>query len=180
MSRFIIILLIISILFSLLVIGGFLLPATYEAQSSITINAKHNIIHPYLNDFQQWEKWSAWSKQYDPAMQYRYPKGTKGEGAVQQWKGDKLGSGEIKLTESVSIEGIKYQLKMEQARLDIKGSIRYEFDPSKPDATKVVWTGKGQVAKNNPVFRYFAQFLDDMLKKDFDKSLQNLKAMIEK
>ncbi|MEZ4887120.1 MAG: SRPBCC family protein [Chitinophagales bacterium] len=176
MSRTVKFLIALSIAFSLFLVSGFLLPNHYEVQRDIIIDASFENIYPYLSDLKKWEDWTAWSKKEDPSLQMRYEGSETGQGAKQIWKGDKMGDGELMLTESNIGDGVYYVMKMNEGNIEMKGSI--VFRAAEPTQTKVLWTVSGQLG-NNPIFRYFGLLMDNMIASDLEQGLTNLKTMVE-
>ncbi|MBY0245550.1 MAG: hypothetical protein K2Q03_08875 [Sphingobacteriaceae bacterium] len=53
---------IIAFFAAILFIGGAYLPKTYRLKRSIVINAKDSVIFKNISNFNEFIKWSAWSK----------------------------------------------------------------------------------------------------------------------
>ncbi len=167
----------ISIVFSLIFIVGFFLPNNFKAEQSLLINKAHGQIYPYLNELREWEKWSFISKKDDPTLHITYSQPSSGEGANQRWKGDHLEDGILKIKESYPLEGIRYEMRIQNGEIKINGNIR--FVPQTETATRVDWICEGKLG-DNPLFRYFGLLFDDMLEADMAKSLNKLKRVAEK
>ncbi len=176
MSRTIKFLVFLSILFSLVLAGGFLLPGHYEVEEEIMVDAPFQDIYPFLSDLKNWQDWTVWSSKEDPSMEVRFEGSESGQGAKQIWKGDKMGEGELILTESNPGDGVYYVMKMNEGNVEMKGSI--VFRPTSPQRTKVLWNVKGELG-NNPLFRYFGILMKNMISNDLEKGLANLKEVAE-
>jgi len=177
MSRTIKFLVLLSILFSLFLVGGFLLPDHYEVEEEIMVDAPFQDIYPFLSDLKKWQDWTVWSKKEDPSLVVRYEGSEIGQGAKQIWKGDKMGDGELMLTESNLGDGVYYVMKMNDGNVKMKGSI--VFRPISPERTKVLWNVSGELG-SNPLFRYFGILMKNMISNDLQKGLVNLKEIAEK
>ncbi|MGB0932002.1 MAG: SRPBCC family protein [Chitinophagales bacterium] len=177
MSRTVKFLIVVSIVFSLFLASGFLLPDHYEVKRDIAIKSNSEGIYPYLSDLKKWQDWTAWSKKEDPSLEIHYEGSETGQGAKQIWNGKKMGDGELTLTESNPGDGVYYVMKMSEGNVQMKGSI--VFRPIDPTNTKVVWTVSGELG-NNPIFRYFGFLMENMLANDLETGLKSLKGMVEK
>ncbi len=177
MSRTVKFLIVVSIAFSLFLVGGFLLPSHYQAEKELVMEAAFEDIYPYLTDLKKWNDWTAWSKKEDPSLEIRYEGNETGAGSKQIWKGNKMGDGELMLTESNPGDGVYYVMKMNEGNVEMKGSI--VFRPVNPTRTKVLWNMGGELG-NNPIFRYFGLLMENMVEKDLELGLKNLKEIVEK
>ena len=177
MSRTTKFLVIFSIVFSLFLVGGFLLPSKYQVEKDVVIDAHFEAIYPYLADLRKWQEWSAWTKKADPSLQIQYEGNETGEGSSQKWQGEKMGEGELMLTEANVGDGVYYVMKMNEGNIEMRGSI--VFRPVSPTITKVIWNVSGELG-DNPVFRYFGLLMDNMIANDLEQGLKNLKAIVEK
>lgn len=166
----------ISILFFLFTISGFLLPAEYSVSRSIQIAAPTTQIYPHLNNLKSWPEWTVWNTRADSTLVFQYGLQTEGEGATQQWKGEKMGDGSLKIVKSYPKEGIEYELSMNEGQMRSIGKVQMQIIDS--TQTKVTWLMEGSWG-NNPVRRYFGLLLEKWLAPDFEKNLSNLKQRAE-
>lgn len=167
----------ISALFLLLLVGAYFLPSDFKVARSATINANHSYLYPYVNDLKKWNDWTAWNTQKDPTLKVSFGAITEGKGATQVWNGKEMGNGKLSITESYPLEGIKYELLMNN-KFQLNGQIRFTPDLER-NSTSVEWVTSGTMG-NNPVFRYFRRFLDTWIGKDMEEGLQKLKLLAEK
>ena len=166
----------ISICFSLLLLGGFLLPKNYEVIRSIDIDRSHQAVYPYINDLQQWSKWTTLNQQHDPSLQLKYSSKSQGEGAWQSWKSKQLGNGQLTIKESYPLEGVKYVMHIDND-FHIDGQLK--ITPNlESESTKITWIYRGNLG-NNPVLRYIGLNIDNALGKDLETGLQQLKSLVE-
>ncbi|OWY23591.1 hypothetical protein C7N43_03595 [Sphingobacteriales bacterium UPWRP_1] len=166
----------ISTVFLLLLIGAYFLPSEFSVARSQTINAGHNTLYAWVNNLKKWNEWTAWNNQKDPTLQIAFGAITEGKGATQVWNGKEMGNGKITITESYPLEGIKYELLMNN-QFQLNGQIRFTPD-LEANRTQVEWITSGSMG-NNPVFRYFRPFLDKWIGKDLEEGLQKLKLLAE-
>lgn len=166
----------ISVVFLLLLIGAYFLPSEFTIVRSASINANHGTLYNYVSDLKKWNEWTAWNTQKDSTLQVTFGTITQGKGATQVWKGKDMGNGKITITESFPLEGIKYELLMDN-QFQLNGQIRFTPD-LESNRTLVEWITSGNMG-NNPVFRYFRPFLDKWIGNDLDEGLQKLKTLAE-
>ena len=175
-NKGLVILITISVVFSLFFIIGFLLPGTFTSEQKVSMDTHFSHIYPLLEDLETWENWSAWNKSKDSTLHIFYPGKTKGEGAIQQWNGEIAGKGKLTLTECVPEEGIRYKLNFDD-RLDMNGRIYYADTTA--NRTDLMWTMTGDLGMN-PIFRYFGLLMDGMIAPDLKEGLDKLKIKVEK
>ena len=152
------------------------MPDHYEVQRDIVVDTSFEAIYPYLSDLKKWDSWTAWSKKEDPSLQVRYEGSETGQGAKQIWTGEKMGDGELMITESNPGDGVYYVMSMNEGNVKMKGKI--VFRPQDPTHTKVLWEVSGELG-SNPIFRYFGLLMENMLANDLEKGLENLKDLVE-
>lgn len=166
----------ISIIFSLFMVSGFLLPASYQISRSVQINAPHSLIYEQINDLKKWPEWTVWNTQTDPSLVLQYGSISVGEGASWQWNAEQMGNGTLKIVKSYPLEGVQYKLSMNEGRMEIDGNIKIEIIDS--TQTKVIWLMHGALG-NNPVRRYLGLMMNKWLAPDLEQNLEKLKNKIE-
>ena len=161
------------IIIALFIVIGIFLPKDYTVSRSVVIDASSQQIHPYINNLNNWPKWSPWVEN-DPTLKVTVGDIASGVGASQSWVG-KDGDGSLVITESNPQKGIDYDLEFNQGQFKCKSDFKYV--PDGPD-TQVVWEMKGKV--DTPVLGgYFAAKMDKWVGAEFEKGLQNLKKAVE-
>lgn len=163
---------------AVLVIGlagiGMLLPSEFRVERSIMIQAPASDIYPHIADLREWRKWGVWF-QRDPNMQVEYS-GEVGEvGMKSAWQSQQEGSGEMQLLHVVPDQNLRYSLYFPEFDMGSTGEFMLK---DKGGTTQVVWADYGDVG-NNPMNRYFALFMDDLIGPDFEGGLKNLKGLVE-
>ena len=152
-------------------------PDSMHVQRSATIKAPPNRIFPLINDFHSWSAWSPYEK-LDPAMKTIFSGPANGKGAVYEWEGNsQVGQGRMEITDT-----------SDPSRVTIKLDFIKPFEGHdvavfalvpQGDSTTVTWTMDGRspyVAKLMGVFVN----MDNMIGKDFETGLANLKTIAEK
>ena len=157
----------------LLVAVGFLLPSTYSAQRSVTINAPVEKVFPLVANHKEWKRWSVWN-QRDPNMEMTYAGPEMAAGSKWSWKSKSEGNGGMEFSAVEPYKRVGYILTMEDMT-PATGDLKFTPDGT---GTKVTWDINGN-AGMNPVFRWFGVFMDKMIGPDFEAGLKNLKKLAE-
>lgn len=156
-----------------LLAAGFLLPANYSAQRSITINAPTEKVFPLVANHKEWKRWSIWN-QRDPNMAMTYSGPEMAAGSKWTWKSKSEGNGGMEFSAVETNKRVGYILTMEDMT-PATGDLKFTPDGT---GTKVSWDINGN-AGMNPVFRWFGLFMDRMIGPDFEAGLKNLKKLAE-
>lgn len=166
----------ICVLLLLLVGGSFLLPQQQHVERSISLSAPAAAVYPYLSNPKKFSEWSPWSK-IDPNMKVEYSGPASGKGAQMKWvsKLPTVGEGSWTIVKAAENESVNVDMDFGQ-----QGVAKSSFT-LKPqgDKTQVTW-GFDTDAGMNPVLRWVGLFMDKMIGAEYEKGLQDLKAVIEK
>jgi Polyketide cyclase / dehydrase and lipid transport len=163
------------------IIAGVLLfaasrPDTFDVKRSVTIQAPPEKIHPLINDLQAWRSWSPYEAK-DPAMKRSFGTITAGKGATYAWDGNKdVGQGEMEIS-ATSPNLVTMQLHFIKP-FEGRNQADFKLTPQ-GDSTEVVWDMHGPAPFMNKLAGVFMN-LDQMIGKDFEIGLANLKALAEK
>lgn len=152
-------------------------PGEFVVTRTAVINAPPEKLEAMVSDFHQWGAWSPWEK-IDPGMKRTYGGPISGVGATYAWVGnDKVGSGGMEITKVTPAREVIFDLHfIKPFKADNVG--RFQFEPQGA-GTKVTWSMSGK----NP---YVAKLMglvfnmDEMIGKDFETGLANMKAAAEK
>ena len=152
-------------------------PDTLRVQRAITVSAPAEKIFPLINDFHQWRTWSPYEHK-DPAMKRGYSGAESGKGAVYAWDGNNnVGSGRMEILETSAPSKIRIKLDFFKP---FEGHNTAEFTMlPQGDATDVTWLMQGPAVFMSRVMQVFIN-LDNMIGKDFEVGLANLKRLTEK
>jgi hypothetical protein len=151
-------------------------PDSFRVQRVVLINAPNDKVFPLINDMKAWTAWSPYEKK-DPAMKRTYGAVTAGKGATYAWDGDKnVGQGSMEIVES---SPRKIVLKLDFLKpFEAHNMGEFVLEP-KGDSTSVTWAIYGPSPYMSKVVGTFMNF-DDMIGRDFEKGLADLKAAAEK
>jgi hypothetical protein len=151
-------------------------PDSFRVQRVVLINAPPDKVFPLINDIKAWTVWSPYEKK-DPAMKRTYGAVTAGKGATYAWEGDKnVGQGSIEMIESGPR---KIVIKLDFLKpFEAHNMGEFLLEP-KGDSTSVTWATYGPSPYMSKVIGTFIN-IDDMIGRDFEKGLADLKAAAEK
>lgn len=151
-------------------------PSEFKVTQTANISASPSVVFAQVNDFHHWAAWSPWER-LDPQMQRSYEGAPAGTGAVYGWVGNKdVGEGRMTIIDSRPSELIKINLEFIKP-FAATSLTEFAFLPVN-DQTQVTWTMTG---KNNFIAKAMCMFMDmdEMVGKDFEKGLAQLKAVSE-
>lgn len=152
-------------------------PDTFRVERTARIDAPAEKIFPLIDDFHRWGAWSPYEK-LDPEMQRSFGGSASGKGATYAWESKgKAGAGRMEITESTPSSKITIDLDFTRP---MEGHNVAEFTlRPQGNATQVTWSMHGPspyVAKLMGIFFN----MDQMIGKDFETGLANLKTATEK
>ena len=156
-------------------------PDTFRVQRATTVKAPPEKIFPLINDFHRWGSWSPYETK-DPAMKRSYGGAESGRGAVYAWEGNKnVGSGRMEILDAQAPSKIVIKLDF---FTPFEGHNTAEFTMlPQGDATnvttEVTWLMHGPAPFMSRLMQVFIN-LDNMVGKDFEAGLVNLKRLAEK
>jgi uncharacterized protein YndB with AHSA1/START domain len=152
-------------------------PDTFRVQRTATIKAPPDKIFPLINEFRNWSEWSPYEKK-DPAMKRDMGSTTSGKGATYAWNGDKnVGEGRMEIVEVAPPS--KVVIKLDFMR-PFKAHNTAEFTLApKGETTDVTWAIHGPNLFVGKVMGLFIN-MDNMIGKDFEAGLANLKSLAER
>lgn len=151
-------------------------PDSFRVQRVVLINAPADEVFPLINDFKAWPAWSPYEKK-DPAMKRSLGAVTAGKGATYAWEGDKnVGQGSMEMLESGPR---KILIRLDFLKpFEAHNMAEFLLEP-KVDSTSVTWAIYGPSPYMSKVMGTFMN-IDDMIGRDFEKGLADLKAAAEK
>jgi uncharacterized protein YndB with AHSA1/START domain len=156
-------------------------PGTFSVRRAATVKAPPEKIFPLINDFHQWGTWSPYETK-DPAMKRSYSGAASGKGAVYAWDGNNnVGSGRMEILDA-SVPA-KIVIKLDFFK-PFEGHNTAEFTMlPQGDATNVTtnvtWLMHGPAPFMSKLMQVFMN-MDNMIGKDFEIGLANLKRLTEK
>ena len=152
-------------------------PDTFSVQRATNVRAPPEKIFPLINDFHRWGSWSPYEHK-DPAMKRTYSGAASGKGAVYAWDGNKnVGSGRMEILDASAPSKIRIKLDF---FTPFEGHNTAEFTMlPQGDATSLTWLMHGPAPFMSKLMQVFMN-IDNMVGKDFEVGLANLKRLTEK
>ena len=171
-----IILIVVAVLLGSLLVFAATKPDSFRVQRETRIQAPPEKIFALIDDFHSWGSWSPYEK-LDPTMKKTLGGPAKGKGSVYEWEGNgKVGKGRMEITDVSPPAKVTIQLDFVKP---FEGHNVAEFTlAGEGGATKVTWAMQGRspyIAKLMSVFFD----MDQMIGKDFESGLANLKRIVE-
>ncbi|MEO6731099.1 MAG: SRPBCC family protein [Ferruginibacter sp.] len=148
----------------------------YSVERTITINKPKQAVFDYVKHLKNQDNYSKWVRM-DPTMKKDF-RGTDGTvGFVYAWDGNKeAGKGEQEIKEIKEGERMDVEVRFEKPFEGI-ATAPIITEAVSQDQTKVTWGMKG---KSNYPMNFMNLFMDGMLGKDIETSLDTLKQILEK
>ena len=151
-------------------------PDTFHISRAVSIKAAPETIFAHINDFRSWGAWSPWEK-LDPALQRTYSGAAIGAGATYEWKGNSdVGAGRMEILESSPSSKLNIKLAFTEP-FEAHNTAEFTLTPE-GDATKITWAMHGPNQFLGKVMSIFVD-MDNMIGKDFETGLTNLKTIAE-
>lgn len=152
-------------------------PDTFAVSRSAVIAAPPETLFAIITDFRRWPEWSPW-QHHDPNMKQTLSGSPSGVGAVSEWSGNsKVGAGRTEITDVTSPTHVAMRLDMLRP---MKASNRVDYTLERSGGgTLVTWTISGRQPLPAKIFATFVD-CDDMVGRDFERGLANLKALAER
>ncbi|MEM7797301.1 MAG: SRPBCC family protein [Cyanobacteria bacterium P01_C01_bin.118] len=160
-------------------VAGFVLPSQIHVERSLLISAPPTKIFPLVSDFNQWDAWSPWAKM-DPDAEMII-KGT-GVGQMMEWNSEdpQVGHGSQEVIAIETPDYISTHLDFgDQGMADAMIQLT-----SQGKGTLVSWSLDSDVRAGvpplmQPISTYFGFLMDKMVGQEYEKGLNNLKALVE-
>ena len=165
------------VLVSVVVAGGFFLPATYAVERTATIDASPDEIAPYLQDLKKWQDWTIWNSNENPQLTTTYAGPDMGTGAEMKWTEGTSGTGSLTIAKLGTNGGIEYDLSMNYGMMGetlAKGLIELQPEGA---ATEVRW--KDEFTSDSIVGRWMGLFSDAAVGGMLETNLGKLKSKAE-
>jgi len=152
-------------------------PNTFSVRRATTVKAPPDKIFGLINDFHQWGTWSPYENK-DPAMKRTYTGAERGKGAVYAWDGNKnVGSGRMEILDASEPSKIVIRLDF-FTPFEAHNTAEFTMLPQ-GDATNVTWLMHGPAPFMSKMMQVFIN-MDNMIGKDFETGLANLKRLTER
>ena len=157
---------------ALVLIIALFIPKKYTVERAVVIQAPQPLVMDQLRYLKNANAWSPFTEK-DPDIQITYA-GTDGQvGASSHWESKKAGVGTQTIT---SLSNDRMETRLDFKKPMESTSVGYFQTQDEAGGVKVTWGMKGE----NPYpLNFMCLFMDNMLGKEFDKGLNNLKVRAE-
>lgn len=172
------ILYVVAALLAMVLLLGIIAPSGYEVTRTLQINREQEIVYHYLRFLQNQRHYSVWAKM-DPKQEV-YFSGIDGEvGFILGWKSqiDSVGSGEQEIKFLQPYNQIKTEVRFKEP-FESVGNSEMNLTAIDSATTEVNWKFYGTSSFPMNAMLLFID-MDDMLGKDIEKGLNNLKHILE-
>jgi effector-binding domain-containing protein/ribosome-associated toxin RatA of RatAB toxin-antitoxin module len=149
-------------------------PNSFEVTRSRTINAPAAVIFNTINDFKNWESWSAW-KEKNPDTKITYSKQTSGVGGSYSWEDDD-GIGSMTTIATSPFDSIHQQMQFGEFPVS---NVNWRFKPTDDGQTQVTWKISGE--KIPFMLKFYSAIsggFDKMMGPDFERGLEKLDSIV--
>jgi len=152
-------------------------PGSFSVRRATSVKAPAERIFPLISDFHQWGGWSPYENK-DPAMKRSYSGASSGRGAIYAWDGNRnVGSGRMEILDASAPSKIVIKLDF---FTPFEGHNTAEFTMlPQDDGTGVTWSMHGPAPFMSRLMQVFIN-LDNMIGRDFEIGLANLKKLAER
>jgi uncharacterized protein YndB with AHSA1/START domain len=153
-------------------------PDSFSIQRTASIKAPPERIYPLIADFHSWSAWSPYEKM-DTTMKKTYTGAPSGPGAVYEWEGNSnVGKGRMEIAEATPSSKVGIKLDFLKP-FEAHNRADFTLEPKPDSTTTVTWSMRGPNLYIGKVMSIFVN-TDQMLGKDFETGLSNLKAIAER
>ena len=151
---------------------------SYEVRKTIEIDAPRQRVHEVLVDYSQWPVWSPWlCAERDCKLTLHGSAGQPGHG--QDWQGDVIGSGQMRLLSTGEASATEQRLAMDLKFLKpfkSQADITFNLQAVDETRTRVEWVMDSSL----PFFLFFmTSGIKAMIASDYQRGLLQLKDYIE-
>lgn len=150
----------------------------YAVERSVTINKPESEVFDYIKHIKNQDQYSVWN-QRDPQMKKTYT-GTDGTvGFISAWEGNKdVGKGEQEITNITEGDRVDMKLRFKEP-FEAEDDAYMATQGMGANQTNVKWGFKGKMAYPMNLMLLFMD-MENMLGKDLQDGLNNLKTVMEK
>lgn len=165
-------------LIGIVLIAGLVMTKDYAVEREVTINQPKDSVFNYVKMMKNQDNFSVWNMK-DPNSKRNFT-GNDGEvGFIYSWNGnDDVGEGEQEIKKITPGERIDMELRFKRP-MESTDYAYFTTESLSPAQTKVKWGFNGKMPYPMNVMMLFMN-MDEMLGKDLQAGLDNLKANLEK
>lgn len=151
-------------------------PDHFQVTRNAVIKAPAPKIFALIDDLRSFNNWSPFEKK-DPSAKGQYSGAASGVGAAYSWQGRKVGAGRMEITASQAPHKLTMRLDFTKP-FKAQNTAEFTLLPHGDALTVVSWTLRGPSPYLAKVMGVVID-MDNMIGKDFEVGLANLKALTE-
>lgn len=155
-------------------IAGVFIPKSYSVSRSLVVNAPDSLVYTNIVNFDNFLKWNPWSRM-EPTARVQISGMPGVPGHLYKWKGEDLGTGFMKVRAVSPYTNADFQLTFQEP-FQSEANNRFTLEKV-ATGTKVTWTMEDH--SDATADKWMFLMMDNMLGKDFESGLQNLKELSE-
>ncbi|HVI45932.1 MAG TPA: GyrI-like domain-containing protein [Chitinophaga sp.] len=164
---------IIGILLLIFIVLVFAAPTRIHVERSVEVNAPASMVWEDIVKFNRFNEWSTWRKM-DSTARYTITGDDGTIGAIDSWKGEKIGEGRLQHLELDPYKSIKQKLTF-ISPFRSESDVFFSLNEA-AGKTKVIWGFDAHYGRPQNIMTLF---MKGSLEKDFEQGLNNLKSMAE-
>lgn len=147
----------------------------YKVEREITINKPQTEVFDYVSHLKNMDEYSVWMK--DPNMKTKFTGNDGYKGFIYGWDGnDDVGEGELEITNIETNERLDMDIRFIRP-FESEAKVYITTENSGNNSTNVHWVMQG--TSSYPM-NFMNLMMDNMIGKDLDANLQNIKSNLEK
>lgn len=156
----------------ILVLGvGLALPAAWDVDRTIRIDAPADSIYRWLDDPIAWQAWTVWG-----GVELMASGPERGAGATLRWDDPYLGDGVFTVVATEPPRLVRYRVEVEGGAMVTEG--RLTLTPAQGTGTTVTWHERGDFGWN-PMMGYAALNMGRIQGVELERALRRLEALVE-
>ncbi len=146
----------------------------YHVKKTKLVAASKEKAFELVADFNTWQQWSPWLCM-EPDAKVSITQNGVGEGAINSWVGDLVGSGEIEHIRLLDASSIIQQIRFVKP-FKSKSEVYWQFAEVK-DGCEVTWGMRGKMPF---FFKFMAKKMEPWIGMDYERGLKMIKDLLEK
>ena len=152
------------------VVVGFVLPGTWSAQQTRTLDAPPDEVYAHVAGAEAWAGWAPWPEEGES---FEGPE--TGAGSARVWDDPDLGSGRFEVVDVAEPERVDYLVTLEEGGFQVEGSLRLDAGNG---VTELHWREEGDFGWN-PILSYTARRMEEAQGRQMGRALDRLAEQME-
>jgi len=162
---------------ALLLIYAATRPDSFRITRTKVIKAPAHRLHSMINDLKSYNSWNPFERK-DPSIRGSYSGPAGGVGAAYAWSGRKVGAGRLEIIDSVAPSKVTMKLEFVKP-FKARNTAEYTLQAEGDNLTIVSWALHGPSSFISKLIGVVFN-MDNLVGKEFEAGLANLKALTER